>query len=223
MVLHALAKEVQEALFGRGEKRSYRARAVLMRRGDAATSMFVVHSGRAEISLTTSLGHRSILGIASPGDFLGDIACLDGGPRSADVIALDPMEVLIIQRRDVMAALRDDPDSAQVVIEELCKKARNASDMFELQSLVDSGARMASCVIRLIGADDEPGYDGTARVSQSWLGEYAGLSRENVNRQLQVWSRDGMIELSKGMLKVLDRERLEDIALDGSSGRRGTM
>lgn len=193
---------------------------MLFRRGDAATSLIVVQSGRAEISLTTSLGHRSILGVAGPGEILGDIACLDGGPRSADVLALDPMEVIVVQRRDVMNALRSDPDSAQIVIEELCKKARNASDMFELQSLVDSGARMAGCILRLIGDEEEPDYDATARVSQGWLGEYAGLSRENINRQLQVWSREGIIELSKGMLKVTDRERLADIALDGTSLRR---
>lgn len=221
MVLHALKDSALDTLFAKAEKKSYSRRDVIFRRGDPGTSLIVVKSGQAEISVTTSLGHKSIMGTARTDDIIGDIACLDGGPRSADVVALEKMEVLVIYRRDVMEVLRNDPDSAQMVIEELCKKTRNASDMIELRSLVDSGARMAMCILRLVGDEDEEGYDPTVRVSQGWLGEYAGLSRENVNRQLQVWNKEGVISIEKGVLSVVNREVLEDIALEGSNQRRG--
>ena len=220
MILQALKDSALETLFAKGEKKTFSRRDVVFRRGDPGTSLLVVKVGQAEISITTSLGHKSIIGTARANDVIGDIACLDGGPRSADVVALEKMEALVIHRRDVIAALRSDPDSAQIVIEELCKKTRNASDMIELRSLVDSGARMAMCILRLIGEEEEPGYDPSVRVSQGWLGEYAGLSRENVNRQLQAWNKEGITEVVKGTLKVLSREQLEDIALDGSSQRR---
>lgn len=150
--------------------------------------------------MTTAVGQKSILGVAKAGDVLGDIACLDGGPRSADVVALETMEAIEVQRQDVLQLFREDPDSAILVIEALCQKARNASEMFEVQIMQSGQARLAACLLRLLSKSVHS-EDGqlAVKASQSWLGAYAGLTRENVNRQLKVWAKDASPGLKRGL------------------------
>ena len=182
---------------------------MIYQRGDQGVSLLIIQSGEAEVSITSIAGRKSILHLAGPGDILGDIACLDGGPRSADVLATRDVEALIVNRTDLMRALRENADSAMYVIEVLCQKVRNASDMFEVQSLIDARSRLAFCILRLIGNENEPGYTGRVCVSQQWLGDYAGLSRENVNRNLRALGDAGVVTFSNSTLDVLDRPGLE--------------
>jgi len=189
---------------------------VIYRRGEDGISLLIVKSGQAEVSITSAAGRKSILHLAGPGDILGDIACLDGGPRSADVAALRDVEAMLIDRTALLSILRQTPDSALHVITVLCQKVRNASDMFEVQSLIDARSRLAFCILRLIGEPEEPDYSGRIRVSQQWLGDYAGLSRENVNRNLRAFSESGIITFTDGALEVRDRNRLETV-VDGGN------
>ena len=111
----------QERRFSKGE--------IVLRRGDPGTGMFIVKEGRVEVSLDTVFGTKSILGIYGPGTILGDIACLDGKDRTADVIAFGPLVTLHITRADVLQLLESDGRTALLVIEALCQKVRNATDV----------------------------------------------------------------------------------------------
>lgn len=213
MVLSSLGAGALDRLRQRGHARVFKKKDVVFRFGDPGLTLLIVSSGTAEISVTTALGHKSILGIASAGDVLGDIACLDGGPRSADVVALETLETVEVQRGDVLQLFREDPDSAILVIEALCQKARNASEMFEVQTMQSGQARLAACLLRLLSTsvNNDPGRIAV-KVSQSWLGAYAGLTRENVNRQLKAWARDDIARFEKGFVVIKDQNRLEELA-----------
>ena len=212
MVLSSIGAGALDRLRQRGHARIYKKKDVVFRFGDPGLTLLIVSSGTAEISVTTAVGQKSILGVAKAGDVLGDIACLDGGPRSADVIALEPMEAVEVQRLDVLQLFREDPDSAILVIEALCQKARNASEMFEVQIMQSGQARLAACLLRLLpNAVHSEGGQLAVKASQSWLGAYAGLTRENVNRQLKVWARDGVARFEKGYVVIEDQDRLKEM------------
>lgn len=213
MVFKALDQQTLTAIAQLGRRKHFEKGAQVFSRGDAGASLLIIETGRAEVSITTALGQKSILGLVGPGDVVGDIACLDGGPRSADVVALEPVTGLEVLRRDVLQVLRQDSDSALLVIEALCQKARNASEMLELKSLASGQARLAGCILRLLAdANGNAGGD-QVQVSQSWLGHYAGLTRENVNRQLKSWADDGIARFEKGAVIVINRQVLEDLVL----------
>lgn len=184
---------------------------VLMRHGDASDCMVIVNSGRVEVSLSTAHGGKSILGVYGPGTILGDIGCLDGKERSADVTALEPLAATVIMRADVLRIIEEDAPTALTVIEALCQKVRNATAVLEMRVLSTGRARLANALLRL--ADQPEGASG-APVSQRWLGDYSGLTRENVNRQLGKWSRAGVARFDNGEIVILDRARLLDIVLD---------
>lgn len=213
MVLSSIGAGALDRLRQRGHARIYKKKDVVFRFGDPGLTLLIVSSGTAEISVTTAVGQKSILGVAKAGDVLGDIACLDGGPRSADVVALETMEAVEVQRQDVLQLFREDPDSAILVIEALCQKARNASEMFEVQTMQSGQARLAACLLRLL-PNAVHGEDGhlAVKASQSWLGAYAGLTRENVNRQLKAWAKDDVARFEKGFVVIEDQDRLKEIA-----------
>ncbi|NDW53632.1 Crp/Fnr family transcriptional regulator [Aliiroseovarius sp. PrR006] len=213
MVLSSIGAGALDRLRRRGHARIYKKKDVVFRFGDPGLTLLIVSSGRAEISVTTAVGQKSILGVAKSGDVIGDIACLDGGPRSADVVVLEAMEAIEVQRQDVLQLFREDPDSAILVIEALCQKARNASEMFEVQTMQSGQARLAACLLRLLpNAGHNESGQLAVKASQSWLGAYAGLTRENVNRQLKVWAKDGVARFEKGFVVIEDQERLEELA-----------
>lgn len=211
-----LDQDALDALAAQGRLTRFALGNMIYKRGEDGVSLLIVQSGQAEVSITSAAGRKSILHLAEEGDILGDIACLDGGLRSADVIAMTDVTAIVIDRPTLLRALRQNPDSALHVITVLCQKVRNASDMFEIQSLIDARARLAFCILRLIGEQDEPDYSGRIRVSQQWLGEYAGLSRENVNRNLRTLSDAGIVTIANGVLDVRDRSRLEDVVTSAS-------
>lgn len=210
MTLESLDLQIQERFISLGRPRSFVAGDIVMRRGDPGDSMMAITSGRVEVSILTVSGTKSILGVFGPGTLLGDIACLDGRERSADVVALSAVEVMRIARADVLRMLADDPRSAQLVIEALCQKVRNATEVLELRVLPTAKARLANALVRLM---DSSGEEGRVRVSQSWLGNYSGLTRENVNRQLRAWSKEGVTRFENGELVIANAERLLDAAL----------
>lgn len=212
MILEELNSQIIDRLFALGHPRSFKAGEVVMRRGDPGDSMYLLKSGRVEVSLNTAFGGTSILGVYGPETILGDIACLDGKERSADVTALEPLETLMVMRPDVLRLLAEDGRTSRIVIEALCQKVRNATDVLEFRVLTTARARLANALIRLMEDDEESVT--RIRVSQRWLGNYSGLTRENVNRQLGAWAKDGVAQFEEGEVVILDKARLMDVALN---------
>lgn len=212
MILEELNSQIIDRLFAAGRPAAFKQGEIMMRRGDPGESMFLLQSGRVEVSLNTVFGTKSILGIYGPGTILGDIACLDGKERSADVIALEPVETLVVTRPEVLRLLEEDGKTSHIVIEALCQKVRNATDVLEFRVLTTARARLANALIRLMEDDNEA--ISRIRVSQRWLGNYSGLTRENVNRQLGAWAKDGVAQFEQGEVVILDKDRLIDAALN---------
>lgn len=94
----------------------------IVRQGDPGDAFYVVLTGQAKI---TSNGR--FLGRALPGDQFGEIAVLDGGERTATVSSETPMTLLILRRRDLLRALRDDPQLSMHMMAELAKMFRRVS------------------------------------------------------------------------------------------------
>jgi CRP-like cAMP-binding protein len=201
-----------EDLLARGTPRSFAARQAIFVRGDPGDSMLVIEEGVAEVSVTSAQGRKAVLDHLAAGQIVGEIAVLDGGARSADVTALTPVRGLSLSRNLVMRCLADHPDAMLAMIAQLAARARNASDMFEAQAMPDAGARLAMVLLRLA---DKWGEDALAPggrpLTQGELGDYVGLTRENVNRRLKAWAKEGIVSLEGGRVAIRDVEALREI------------
>lgn len=216
MLLAPLDAQDRSRLMERARPVHYAPGTVIYGRSDPGETLLFIATGRVEISVTSQGGRRSVLNHMGPGETLGEIAMLDGGLRSADAMAATDVTGSLLHRHDVLSFLRDRPDAMFGLVRELCAKVRNASDMFSAQSQTDASVRLARCLLRLAQKWGRPDGAGVVCIgsgfSQSDLGDFAGLSRENVNRRLRQWAEDGLIAIREEGLSLLDESGLSEIA-----------
>ncbi len=206
VLMKSLPDDLRETLIRSGIERQVDAGSTIFFRGEAGTSMFIIRTGRVEVSVTAMNGRKSVMNYMGPGEVVGEIAMLDRGARSADVTAVEPVTALFLTRQDVAAFLEAHPSSALPIIGEICAKARNASDMFESQAQLGANIRLARCLLRIAEKWGQPADDGSIHVQQSFsqsdLGEFSGLARENVNRHIKAWTDAGIVQLNQTTREV---------------------
>lgn len=181
----------------------------LFLKGDAGDALYGVRRGRIEISTSTEDGRKLILNVLGSGDIFGEIALLDGRPRTADAVAGETSELFMIRRADFQKLLCDEPQIALQIIALLCSRLRWVSERVEESALLPVSARLGRRLLKL--AED---FGDDIRISQEDLGVLSGATRETVNRILQQWRRERVIALSRGRLQVLDRKRLQAKAME---------
>ena len=215
-IFSALAEDNLRELISRGRKKTYQKGTTIFLRGDEGAWVLLLEEGLVEISVVSLNGRKSILNLIEPYDIVGEIALLDNEPRSANAIAKTDLAGIVLSRATMMDFLRDNPDACFEIINTLCKRVRNTSDLFEAQSLPNANARLARCILRLADKWGEPSVNGTTRVtqqlSQTEIGEISGIARENVNRYLNAWTKSKILKFDKGIITVIDETQLESIA-----------
>jgi CRP/FNR family transcriptional regulator, cyclic AMP receptor protein len=183
----------------------------LLLQGDPGDALIILLGGHARVTMVASNGREITLDYADPGDVLGEIAVLDGGERTASVIALEGGNFLRLTRAAFEAFVERHPGMAWRLMKELARRLRQTNETIESDRAYASGPRLARFLQRLTLSDHT---DGRLRLdlSQSELGSFAGMSRENINRQLSAWADAGVIALDHGQIRILDSRFLSEIA-----------
>lgn len=187
----------------------FRKGASIFRKGDASSGLMAVLEGQVKISVPSVDGKEAVLNVIHAGQVFGEIALLDGRPRTADATAMTDCDLLVLDRREFVPLLRANPDLALRLMELLCARLRRTSEQVEDVMFLNLEGRLAKALLRLAEDDWEPG--GTrARVTitQRELGQMIGMSRESTNKQLQEWQRRGWVRLVTGGVELLDRPAL---------------
>ena len=176
--------------------------------GDFAVCLI---AGGLKISMVSASGREIILNYCSPGELVGEIAMLDHGPRTASVTAVVPSTVLLLPGRSFLAAALADPVSVAGIMRELARRVRQLNLVIESDRTFAMAPRLARALVRLI---DHERSDGRLRfhLSQSDLGAFAGLARENVSRLLSEWEAQGIIARESRALVLRDRDYLTELA-----------
>ncbi|HEY7627802.1 MAG TPA: Crp/Fnr family transcriptional regulator, partial [Ilumatobacteraceae bacterium] len=123
---------------------------VLFHEGDIADSLYLVLRGRMAIAISNPIDHReTVVALMEPGDLLGEMAMLDGGPRSAMARALEPSAVLTIPFEPVMEAFRTDPRLLWGVTRLLAQRLRVADEALADSVFLDVTGRTAKRLLEL--------------------------------------------------------------------------
>ena len=183
----------------------------LLLQGDPGDSLIILLAGNARVTMVAMNGREITLDYADPGAVLGEISVLDGGERTASVIALSEGSFLRLTRAAFEAFVERQPGMAWRLMKELARRLRQTNSTIESDRAFASGPRLARFLARLTLSNSE---DGRLRLdlSQSELGSFAGMSRENINRQLGAWADGGVIALEHGRIRILDATFLSEIA-----------
>lgn len=186
--LEAMLSVAAERRVGRG--------ALIFQRGDAGSSMMAVLSGQVRIGSMSREGKQVTLAVLGAGDVFGELALLDGKPRSADAVALEDCGLLVIERADFLALLRGNAGLLAGLLAMLCDRLRQASATVEDLALLDMPTRLARVLLKLgidYGRKTPGGLRIELRLSQQDLSTLVAASRESVNRQLQAWREAGIL------------------------------
>ncbi|MBW7851984.1 MAG: Crp/Fnr family transcriptional regulator [Rhodospirillales bacterium] len=198
----------------------HEADAVIFQRGDPGDGMMAVVRGRVKICNHSADGKELVLNILKPGDVFGEIALLDGEPRTADAVAMETCELLILERRHFLPFLDRHPRVAQRLLAVLCQRLRRTSTHFEDAIFLDVPARLARALLQLASAFGIPAKAGVCidlKLSQQQLGSVVGVTRESVNKYLGEWQKAGWIAIRNGYITVADAASLGALAGDAEA------
>jgi CRP/FNR family transcriptional regulator, cyclic AMP receptor protein len=189
--------------------------ATIFNKGDPGTGLFGILNGSVKISVASADGRDIVLNILQAGEIFGEIALLDGRPRTADAIAMSDCELMVIERRDFIQFLRSQPDMSLKFIEILCARLRHTSEQVEDLTFLNLPTRLAKALLQLTSQVEASAPRRKVAITQREISQIIGRSRESTNKQLRAWAKRGWITLDRGGLTVLAPEHLMGIAEAG--------
>lgn len=206
-----MGEDAITSIAGLCRTRSLARHEVLFQKGDPGDALYALRRGQVRIATGTADGRSVTLNLLGPGDVFGEIALLDGHPRTAEATALEATELFVIERRDFLGLLARDAATAIRIIGFLCGRLRWMSERMEEATLLPLDTRLARR-LTLLSED----YGAEIQVTQTELAAFVGAARESVNRVLQDWRRAGIIDLGRSRVTVKTARRLA--ALGARSG-----
>ena len=214
-LLARLPEAELRALASHGRMRTYRSGAVLFREGDHGDSLHIVVEGGVRVVVLSPAGDEATIALLGPGEFVGDLALLDGRVRSASAIASQPTRTLVVTRANFRRWLTQRPRAALALLETLSLRVRRTDEALADLTFLDVPHRLAKWLLDMAAAQlavapaRGPTADVRLRVTQAELASMLGVSRESVNKQLNRFARKGWIVLRRGSVTLTDMEALQ--------------
>ena len=195
--MKTLSEETRTRLISRGLEVRLELGELLFEKGDPGDAVYVVIEGEIEIGVTTEGGRSVRFAALKAGDVLGELAALDGGPRSADARAARRSKLLKIPRETLMSTIAAEPGAALALLSALAARVRHADAVIESHALLDLPAKVARFLL------EESGQGGrVVGLTQTEMARRISISREKLNRKLHAWADAGLVELSRAGVKV---------------------
>jgi CRP/FNR family transcriptional regulator, cyclic AMP receptor protein len=178
-------------------EKSVRRGALIFAKDDPGSSLFAIRKGTAKMTVPSADGHEVVVNLVTEGDIFGEIALLDGRPRTADAVAISDCEMFVIERRDFLPLVREEPEIAIKLIEIPCGRLRQTTQQVEGVMFLHLPGRLAKALLRLSGGGGVA-CEPKIAVTQKDLANTIGMSRESTNRQLRLWAENKWIRLERG-------------------------
>lgn len=206
-IVQRLAAHARQVTFSVGQS--------IFKKGDEGLGLLAVVAGIIKVSVQVEREREReiVLNLIGPGEVCGEIALLDGRPRTANATAVTRCTVIALDRRDFLTVLGAEPAIGVKLLEVVSGRLRQTSQQVEDLSLADLSTRLARILVRLAevqGASDR--HESRILVTQQELGHMIGLSRESTNRHLRAWAEQGYVALEKGACTVKDWAHLRRLA-----------
>src|SRR5438105_12672179 len=200
-----LADEDIRGLMALAKRRTFRSGEVIFHRDDPGQVLYMIKEGKVKICLISPDGQEISLVVFGKGEYFGDLALLDGLPRSADAIALEKVECYTLQRSDFQKAIMKNPKIAIQVLEVLSKRIRSTDQMVEDLIFLDVYGRVAKKLLELSDAHGMKTGEGVlidVRLTQQELASMVGASRESVNKVLGYFTDKNFISTDKHRITI---------------------
>ncbi|MEI7638817.1 MAG: Crp/Fnr family transcriptional regulator [Syntrophus sp. (in: bacteria)] len=193
-------------------RRSIKKGDVIFQKGDEGTALYAILSGRIKIIVTRPAGDKITVAILNDGDIFGEMALLDGMPRSADAVALEETQLAVLDRNDFLAFLAQHEHAVLAILRTLSLRLRKTDDFLSEICFLSLSARLAKRLLELAKGESGGGNDVSSlsmRMTQNELSNLLGVSRESVNKELKTLRDKGIVSTERSKIIILDQERLK--------------
>jgi CRP/FNR family cyclic AMP-dependent transcriptional regulator len=193
--------------------RRFRRGETIFHLGDPGDALFIVMAGSIKITLPADTGEEAILATLRPGDFFGELALLDGAPRSATAVAIEATETYILPRDRFRELIATEPVMREALLATLAAEVRRLTHHVEELHFLDITGRLASRLARLAAESGARRLaDGSVQLAgpltQGDLAAMIGCTRQSVNKLLGMFSEEGLIRLDRDRIVILDLDGL---------------
>jgi CRP/FNR family cyclic AMP-dependent transcriptional regulator len=189
----------------RGIVRSYRKNTIILNEGEPGDSLFVLLQGQVKVYATDENGREITYGTIQAGDYFGEMS-LDGGPRSASVMTLDPCLCALVSRAAVQQHLADEPAFALQLVTQVIRRARSATETARQMALLDVYGRVIHTLEGQQGPATMQAPVQLTQITHQQIASRVGASREMVSRLLKDLEKGGYVEL--GIKRITLKKKL---------------
>jgi CRP/FNR family cyclic AMP-dependent transcriptional regulator len=198
--LAAIGDAFVRELAALGRVRTYPRNTVFITEGDSSDAVFVILTGKVKAFVSDAEGHELILNTQHAGDYVGEMA-LDGKPRSASVVTLEPTTFSVVQRQPLREAIRRNPDFALDMIGKVIERAREATDNVKNLALLDVYGRVARLLLNM-AVESDGKLRIPDKITQQEIAERVGASRDMVSRIFRDLTVGGYITVENRFITI---------------------
>jgi CRP/FNR family transcriptional regulator, cyclic AMP receptor protein len=196
-----LPPPLQEAIAKGASVRVFPKNAIIVNEGDETDSLYVILAGRARVYVSNAQGREVQLNTMGPGEYFGEVT-LDGGPRSASVMALDEVRCAVIKRNELLTLVEKEPHFALHIVRKLASRVRDLTENVRSLALMDVYGRVARLLLELAETRegrlviDEP-------LTHKDIASRVGASREMISRIFSDLTAGGYVGKENGRLVIM--------------------
>jgi len=185
---------------------------VLFRKGSEGNALYIIKKGSIKIVVSSKLGDEVILVVFFEGDFFGEMSLLDGMPRSADAVALESAELLVLDGRDFLTFLKGNENAIRSILCSLSLRLRKTDDLLEDTCFLNISARFAKKLVELAehhGRKEENSTLIDLDLTQKDLANMIGATRESINKELRTLREKGLVCTKESSIRIYNLDLLK--------------
>ena len=176
---------------------------------DTSEVLFLLREGRVQLYRISPDGKKLVIDTIGPGAIFGEMALIGQGMHNTFAEAIDDCDLYVMSRDDVELLLSTKPRVALRIFEVLGRRLRDAESRLEEIAFKGIPARLASLLLQLA---EEQGEDSIRGLTHQDLGEQIGTYRETTTQTLNTFKAEGLIDIGRKRISILDQAGLERIA-----------
>jgi CRP/FNR family cyclic AMP-dependent transcriptional regulator len=198
--VEVLPQPLLDKIAGVATVRAFPKRSIIVSEGDETDSLYVMLAGKARVFVADDKGREVQLNQLGPGEYFGEVT-LDGGPRSASVMALEDCRCAVVKRAGLTPFLEKNPELALHVVRKLARRVRDLTDNVRSLALMDVYGRVARLLLELAEERDGRLVIGEALTHKD-IASRVGASREMISRIFSDLSEGGYVRKENGQLVI---------------------
>lgn len=208
-LFESLSEDELQALSNVTIARTFTRDSIIILAEEEGDTLFIIRHGQVKVSIVSEDGREVILSLLGPDAVFGELSLLDGKPRSANVIATEETDLIMLRRADFVQLIYRVPRIATALLAELASRLRKTDRQIEGLALLDVTSRISETLLQLAGERGVETAEGVViqhRPTHQDLANMSGTTRETVSRVLKRLESQGYIACRGRTITILREE-----------------